>query len=116
MWHLFFGDWSQSKKLSEIKPSLARIFSTCMYSCKHCILHTYVCENVGMALKIYFSCILGKTHNGENDRNVNNVSSTASNKSQNSLGGASDPMLPCEFCDGLVPMRKLLEHQVCISY
>ena len=21
-------------------------------------------------------------------------------------------MLPCEFCDGLVPMRKLLEHQV----
>ena len=24
----------------------------------------------------------------------------------------NDPMLPCEFCDGLVPMRKLLEHQV----
>ena len=23
-----------------------------------------------------------------------------------------DPMLPCEFCEGLVPMRKLLEHQV----
>ena len=22
------------------------------------------------------------------------------------------PLLPCEFCDGLVPMRKLLEHQV----
>jgi len=57
-----------------------------------------------------------KTHNGENDRNVNNVSSTASNKSQNSLAGASDPMLPCEFCDGLVPMRKLLEHQAaCVN-
>lgn len=25
---------------------------------------------------------------------------------------SNDPMLPCEFCDGLVPMRKLLEHQV----
>ena len=25
---------------------------------------------------------------------------------------SADPMLPCEFCDGLVPMRKLLEHQV----
>ena len=22
-------------------------------------------------------------------------------------------MLPCEFCEGLVPMQKLLEHQVC---
>lgn len=27
---------------------------------------------------------------------------------------SADPMLPCEFCDGLVPMRKLLEHQVLI--
>ena len=68
-----------------------------------------------VALKMYFSCFLGKTHNGENDRNVNNVSSMVSNKGQSSLAGASDPMLPCEFCDGLVPMRKLLEHQVCIS-
>lgn len=23
-----------------------------------------------------------------------------------------NPMLPCEFCEGLIPMRKLLEHQV----
>lgn len=28
----------------------------------------------------------------------------------------NDPMLPCEFCDGLVPMRKLLEHQAaCVN-
>ena len=37
----------------------------------------------------------------ENDKNANNI-----NKEP------SDAMLPCEFCDGLVPMRKLLEHQV----
>ena len=42
--------------------------------------------------------LLGK-HN-ENDKNVNNITSS------------NEPMLPCEFCDGLVPMRKLLEHQV----
>lgn len=60
-----------------------------------------------MALNMYFSCFLGKIHNGENDRNVNNVSS-----SNNDSGASADPMLPCEFCDGLVPMRKLLEHQV----
>jgi hypothetical protein len=23
-----------------------------------------------------------------------------------------NPMLPCEFCEGMIPMRKLLEHQV----
>lgn len=25
---------------------------------------------------------------------------------------ADNPMLPCEFCEGMIPMRKLLEHQV----
>lgn len=37
---------------------------------------------------------------GSNDKNVNNSATS------------SETMLPCEFCDGLVPMKKLLEHQV----
>ena len=40
---------------------------------------------------------------GTNDKNVNNSATS------------SETMLPCEFCDGLVPMKKLLEHQVCFA-
>ena len=31
---------------------------------------------------------------------------------ENMASNSDDTMLPCEFCDGLIPMRKLLEHQV----
>ena len=37
---------------------------------------------------------------------------TDKDNTTNSTNNVEDPMLPCEFCDGLVPMRKLLEHQV----
>ena len=78
-------DSGNAPSLRRRRPSLTTIMVNVI------IVLTFVVER-------YQPSSLGKNHNGggDKDRNANNT----------------DPMLPCEFCDGLVPMRKLLEHQV----
>ena len=50
-----------------------------------------------------------RTHTVHCAKNATKVSKDNTTKASSN---SDEPMLPCEFCDDLIPMRKLLEHQV----
>ena len=49
-----------------------------------------------------------RTHTVHCAKNATKVGKENTTKASSN---SDEPMLPCEFCDDLIPMRKLLEHQ-----
>ena len=79
---------------------------SCLPSLKDMILFFYFIQVIKRSIvHLWFlaSALLAKQSQFDTEKvNISNVSSISNNA-----------MLPYEFCDELIPMRKLLEHQVC---